>query len=155
MNPSITVRKAHEDDAASISQFNINMAWETEKKKLDEYTITAGVNSLFQKPEFGFYMVAESGDEIVATLMITHEWSDWRNGLFWWIQSVYVKPEFRRQGIYRSMYQRVIELAKNHPDVCGCRLYVEKENANAQKTYEALGMSETHYNMYEEVFGQK
>lgn len=152
MNSTITVRQASDDDAASIGQFNINMAWETEEKKLDESTITAGVQSLFQKPEYGFYMVAESGDEIVATLMITHEWSDWRNGLFWWIQSVYVKPEFRRRGIYRSMYQRVLELAKNHPDVCGCRLYVEKENVTAQKTYEALGMRETHYKMYEEVF---
>ncbi|WP_340105081.1 GNAT family N-acetyltransferase [Rhodohalobacter sp. 8-1] len=152
MSPTITVREASIGDATSISQFNINMAWETEAKELDRETITAGVKSLFQKPEYGFYMVAESGDEIVATLMITHEWSDWRNGLFWWIQSVYVKPEFRRQGIYRQMYQMVLEFAKNHPEVCGCRLYVEKENKIAQKTYKALGMEETHYKMYEEIF---
>lgn len=152
MNPSITVRKASEDDVTSISQFNIQMAWETERKELDKQTITAGVRSLFHKPEYGFYMVAETGNEIVATLMITHEWSDWRNGLFWWIQSVYVKPDYRRQGIYRSMYDAVLKLAKNHPEVCGCRLYVEKENITAQKTYKALGMSETHYKMYEEIF---
>lgn len=155
MKSSITVREATEDDAASISQFNINMAWETEEKRLDKSTITAGVKSLFQKPQYGFYLVAEKEGDIVATLMITKEWSDWRNGLLWWIQSVYVKPDYRRQGIYRSMYQRVLELAKNHPDVCGCRLYVEKENVTAQKTYEALGMNETHYKMYEEVFDEK
>lgn len=155
MNTSITVREAKVEDSSIISQFNVNMAWETESKKLDKKTISAGVESLFQKPEYGFYMVAESGTEIVATLMITHEWSDWRNGLFWWIQSVYVKPEFRRQGIYRSMYEAVLKLARNHPEVCGCRLYVEKENFTAINTYEALGMSETQYKMYEEVFGEK
>lgn len=155
MNSSITVREAIEDDAASISQFNINMAWETEERKLDKHTIAAGVKSLFQKPKYGFYMVAEKEGNIVATLMITKEWSDWRNGLFWWIQSVYVKPDYRQQGIYRTMYQRVLELAKNHLDVCGCRLYVERENVTAQKTYEALGMNETHYKMYEEVFREK
>jgi ribosomal protein S18 acetylase RimI-like enzyme len=152
MSQSITVREASEADADIISQFNINMAWETEEKKLDREKISAGVESLFLKPEYGFYMVAESGDEIVASLMITYEWSDWRNGLFWWIQSVYVKPEYRRQGIYRSMYKAVLKLASNHSDVCGCRLYVEKENISAQKTYEALGMSESHYKMYEEMF---
>lgn len=152
MNPTITVRKASIKDAASIGQFNINMAWETEAKELDKETIIAGVKSLLQKPEYGFYMVAEMDGEIVACLMITHEWSDWRNGLFWWIQSVYVVSEYRRCGIYRAMYETVLELAKNHPDVCGCRLYVERENVIAQKTYEALGMDETHYKMYEEIF---
>lgn len=84
--------------------------------------------------------------------MITKEWSDWRNGLFWWIQSVYVKPEYRRQGIYRRMYRFVKDLAENHPEVCGCRLYVEKENTVAQSTYSALGMTETHYKLFEEEF---
>ena len=152
MDKLITVREAIISDSDKISQFNINMAWETEEKKLDKEIISAGVISLFQKPEYGFYMVAEAGSEVAASLMITKEWSDWRNGLFWWIQSVYVKPEFRRQGIYRAMYEAVLKLAMNHPEVCGCRLYVEKENVKAQKTYESLGMTETHYKMYEEVF---
>jgi len=152
MNSTITIREATEADAAIISQYNINMAWETEGKKLNKKKITAGVKSLFNKPEYGFYMVAETEGEIVASLMITFEWSDWRDGLFWWIQSVYVISDHRRKGIYRAMYNAVLKLAINHPDVCGCRLYVENENINAQKTYEALGMSETHYTMYEEVF---
>ena len=152
MNPTFQVRKATPKDAESIIQFNIAMAMETENKTLKREEIEPGVNGLFEKPEFGFYMVAESEGKVVGSLMITYEWSDWRNGLFWWIQSVYVKPEFRRQGIYRAMYETVLKLATNHTDVCGCRLYVEKENTLAQKTYKALGMSETHYKMYEEVF---
>jgi len=154
MNKPITVRQASVSDSHNIAQFNVKMAWETEEKKLDKEIISTGVESLFQKPEYGFYMVAEADGEVVASLMITKEWSDWRNGLFWWIQSVYVKPEFRRQGIYRSMYETILKLATNHTDVCGCRLYVEKENTRAQKTYKALGMSETHYKMYEEVFSE-
>lgn len=152
MSQTITVRNATQSDAVSIAQFNISMALETEEKMLDKKTISEGVKSLLENPEYGFYIVAENGEEIVASLMITKEWSDWRNGLFWWIQSVYVKPDYRRQGIYRKMYESVLGLAKNHPEVCGCRLYVEKGNLTAQKTYEALGMTETHYKMYEEVF---
>jgi ribosomal protein S18 acetylase RimI-like enzyme len=154
MSHIITVRKANSSEASDIAEFNIAMAWETEEKKLSKETIYSGVKSLMDKPEYGFYIVAESDGETVASLMITKEWSDWRNGVFWWIQSVYVKPDFRRQGIYRKMYQTVLKMAENQPDVCGCRLYVEKENITAQKTYEALGMSETHYKMYEGVFGQ-
>lgn len=150
MNNKITIREARKTDSESIIQFNINMAWETEKKKLNRERITSGVNSLLQKSEYGFYLVAESENEIVGTLMITYEWSDWRNGLFWWIQSVYVKPEFRRQGVYRTMYENIQKLAVEQPEVCGCRLYVEKENKIAQQTYEKLGMTETHYMMYEE-----
>jgi len=151
MDKLITVREAIISDSDKISQFNINMAWETEEKKLDKEIISAGVISLFQKPEYGFYMVAEADGEVVASLMITKEWSDWRNGLFWWIQSVYVLPGYRRQGIYRRMYEAIMEMGNNEPGVCGYRLYVEKENSIAQKTYRSLGMEETHYKMFEEV----
>lgn len=154
MSHTITVRKANGNDARDIAEFNLAMAWETEEKKLNEETIHAGVKSLMDKPEYGFYIVAESDGKTIASLMITKEWSDWRNGLFWWIQSVYVTPDFRRQGIYRKMYETILKLAADQPDVCGCRLYVEKENIPAQKTYEALGMSETHYKMYEEMFDE-
>ncbi len=147
----MTIRKATESDSESIIEFNIAMARETENKILKRDEIEPGVTGLFQKPEYGFYIVAESGGTVVGSLMITFEWSDWRNGLFWWIQSVYVVPEHRRTGIYRRMYQKVKEMAANKPDVCGFRLYVEKENISAQKTYASLGMSETHYKMYEEV----
>lgn len=151
MSKSFTVRKAIKQDAADIARFNIAMALETENKVLKKIEIEPGVEALFVRPELGFYMVAESEEKVVGSLMITKEWSDWRNGVFWWIQSVYVIPEFRRKGVYRSMYQKIKDLAGENSDVCGFRLYVENENTIAQKTYTDLGMKETHYKMYEEM----
>ncbi len=127
------------------------MAWETEHKALPEAVILRGVQRLIEKPAYGFYLLAEIDNRIAGTLMVTTEWSDWRNGLFWWIQSVYVAPEFRRQGVYRALYDEVKKLATVQPDVCGFRLYVEKDNQTAQTTYEQLGMLETDYLMYEEM----
>lgn len=150
MSSKISVRKATPKDAESIIQFNIAMAMETENKTLKSEEIEPGVHGLFEKPEYGFYMVAESKGKVVGSLMITYEWSDWRNGLFWWIQSVYVIPESRRNGVYRTMYLTIKAMANKQDDVCGFRLYVEKENSSAQKTYNALGMNETHYKMFEE-----
>lgn len=152
MGRNISIRQATAADASDIAQFNIHMAWETEEKELNRERITSGVKSLMKSPEYGFYIVAETKSDTIASLMITKEWSDWRDGLFWWIQSVYVKPDYRRQGVYRSMYQFVKKLARNHPEVCGCRLYVEKDNSVAQSTYSALGMTETHYKLFEEEF---
>jgi len=151
MSNRTTVRKAKKSEAETLIQFNIAMALETEQKQLEKNKIGPGVKALFRKPEYGFYLVAEVQNRIVGSLMITKEWSDWRNSLFWWIQSVYVVPEYRRRGVYRMMYQKIRNLAKNNPEVCGCRLYVEKENIPAQKTYLNLGMSETHYKMFEEL----
>lgn len=151
MDNPVTVRKATSDDANSLIEFNIAMAMETEQKTLEREKIEPGVKALFDHPEYGFYLAAESEDRIVGSLMITKEWSDWRNGLFWWIQSVYVIPEFRRQGVYRSMYQTIQDMAKEQNGICGFRLYVEKENVSAQKTYRKLGMKETHYKMFEEM----
>lgn len=147
----IRCRIAEKTDAPAIIEFNKAMALETEAKTLDPELITAGVHSLFEKPELGFYLVAGAGGEVVGSLMITKEWSDWRNGLFWWIQSVYVVPEFRRKGVYRSMYQYVQEMAKSDDEICGFRLYVEKENSVAQKTYRNLGMEETRYKLFEQM----
>ena len=152
MNNSPIVRKAKKADTDTLIQFNIAMALETEQKYLEEDKIRAGVKSLFKKPEYGFYLVAEMDGQIAGSLMITKEWSDWRNGLFWWIKSVYVLPVYRRKGVYRSMYRKIHDMAKNRPGVCGFRLYVEKENKSAQATYSNLGMSETNYKMYEELF---
>ncbi len=152
MSDQLSVRKAFESDFETLVQFNIAMALETEQKHLSRSKIESGVKRLFQKPEYGFYLVAEADRRIVGSLMVTKEWSDWRNGLFWWIQSVYVLPEYRRRGVYRSMYQKVGKMAKNHPEVCGSRLYVERENFAAQQTYTRLGMSKTHYIMFEELF---
>ncbi|MBL7067341.1 MAG: GNAT family N-acetyltransferase [Candidatus Marinimicrobia bacterium] len=148
LNPSI--RKARINDAETIADFNIAMAKETEGKALGPVVIRAGVNSLFANPQYGFYVVAEVQNRIAGCLMITTEWSDWRNGLFWWIQSVYIHPDYRRKGIYRAMYSFVKESARQKPNICGLRLYVEKRNVSAQRTYTALGMAECHYKMFEE-----
>ncbi|MEP0356378.1 MAG: GNAT family N-acetyltransferase [Paraglaciecola sp.] len=125
------------------------MAFETEQKKLNETTLTKGVAALLEDKNKGFYLVAEQAGEIVASLMVTTEWSDWRNSEFWWIQSVYVIPKARRRGLYSALYNQVKMLAKKQ-DVCGFRLYVEKENLVAQKAYKSLGMNESHYLMFEE-----
>lgn len=147
---NLTIRKGSRSDASTIAGFNIAMAMETEGKKLAREKIESGVRGLMNNPDYGFYLVAEHDGHIVGSLMITYEWSDWRNGLFWWIQSVYVIPEYRRRGVYRTMYKKVKELAAGDPTVCGFRLYVEKENRAAQKTYRDLGMNETAYRMFEE-----
>ncbi len=129
------------------------MALETENRRLDPETVTAGVLSLLAAPSGGFYVVAEQGGAVVAGLMVTYEWSDWRNKWFWWIQSVYVIPSHRRQGVFKSLFERVKLMAQQRDDVCGLRLYVEQHNINAQATYTSLGMDETHYDMYEVEFG--
>ena len=149
MDP-VTIRRAEPRDAEAIARFNIAMALETEGKALDPAVISAGVEALLDNPALGFYLVAAAEAQVVASLMITTEWSDWRNGVFWWVQSVYVKPAFRRRGIYRQMYGAVKEMAQD-ANVCGFRLYVERENYRAQATYEALGMTETPYRMFEEL----
>lgn len=150
----IVIRRGQQVDWPELVDFNCRMAKETENITLDRTTVTKGVQSLLADGKMGFYIIAEStgadSPEIAGALMVTTEWSDWRNGLFWWIQSVYVRPEFRRQGIYRRLYAHVKQLAEDAGNVSGFRLYVEKENSAAQKTYTSLGMAETHYLMYEE-----
>lgn len=150
MHPNIHIRKAQAGDAATIAEFNIAMARETEDKALDRTVIIAGVRCLLENPQYGFYIVAESDGEIAGCLLITYEWSDWRNGLFWWIQSVYIHPAFRRRGIYRRMYGFIKELTQREPQVCGFRLYVDKDNRPARKTYRELGMTQTNYILFEE-----
>ncbi|MGB1309751.1 MAG: GNAT family N-acetyltransferase [Leucothrix sp.] len=150
-NPQYSIRQADVKDAEAIAEFNRLMAYETEHKTLLPQVILAGVNTMIANPSHGFYLVAEDGDNIAGSLMITTEWSDWRNGVVWWVQSVYVREDYRRQGIYRSLYDKVKALAEQDPAVCGFRLYVEKDNINAQKTYQSLGMIETDYLMYEEL----
>ena len=144
------IRSATPADIETIASFNEAMATETEGKTLDPATIRAGVRGLFARPDLGFYIVAEDGGRIVGQLMITYEWSDWRDGVFWWIQSVYVRPETRGKGVYRALHAHVRTMAKAAGGVCGFRLYVEKENAAAQETYRRLGMHETPYVLFEE-----
>jgi GNAT superfamily N-acetyltransferase len=133
-------------------KFEQAMAQETENKTLPTGTILAGVERMISDPSLGFYLVAEADGGPVGCLGITFEWSDWRNGLFWWIQSVYIDPSYRRQGVFGGLYAHVTELAKNATDVCGIRLYVEHDNTNAQQTYLSLGMVETHYKLLEVEF---
>ncbi|TNF88840.1 MAG: GNAT family N-acetyltransferase [Gammaproteobacteria bacterium] len=145
------IRQALVQDAAELTEFNISMARETEGIELIPEVIGAGVRAMIDNPQRGFYLVVELDNGIQASLMVTTEWSDWRNGMFWWIQSVYVRPQYRRQGLYRVLYERVRELAEQEPSVCGFRLYVERDNSVAQKTYSALGMNQTEYRIYEEL----
>jgi ribosomal protein S18 acetylase RimI-like enzyme len=151
MTETFHIRKATAGDADSIANFNAAMAFETEHKRLVPELIGAGVRRLLGDPSLGFYVVAEQAGEVVGCLLVTNEWSDWRNGLFWWIQSVYVVESARRQGVYRAMYDHIRGLAKADPGICGFRLYVEKDNAQAQRTYKSLGMAETDYLIYEEL----
>jgi len=148
----MNIRKANPADAVVIAEFNASIAEETEHRTLDRKILLRGVRALLKDPKKGVYFVAEMDGNLVGQLMITYEWSDWRNGNFWWIQSVYVRKEFRQQGVFRSLYARVEGLAKKRKDICGLRLYVERENERAQKTYETMGMKRTVYEMYEKEF---
>lgn len=146
------IRLATSLDVPALVAFNQAMALETEGKTLDAETLTKGVTAVFADAGKGFYVVAEDNGEILGGLMVTTEWSDWRNSWFWWIQSVYIRPEGRGQGIYSNLYEFVKQKASDNGGVCGFRLYVEKENEKAQAVYEKLGMQKTYYLMYEEPF---
>jgi ribosomal protein S18 acetylase RimI-like enzyme len=148
----MNIHIANFEDADLLVEFNRAMALETEGKQLAPDVLRSGVEAVFSDDKKGFYVVARSrDDQIVGSLMITFEWSDWRGKWFWWIQSVYILPEFRGRGIYRLLYEFVKETARDRQNVCGFRLYVEKENTNAQNVYEKLGMKPSHYLMYEET----
>lgn len=146
---SLTLRPGEWRDAEAIAGFNQAMAVETEGRALQPDRALAGAQRLLRDPALGFYLVAERAGEVVGCLMVTYEWSDWRNGHFWWIQSVYVAPHARRSGVFRALYRHVEEQVRRDPDVCGLRLYVEAANERAQATYAALGMERTHYLVYE------
>ena len=151
MNNEILIRIAKKDDAPALVEFNQAMALETEGKRLETNILQSGVEAVFDDDKKGFYVVAESENKIIGGLMITFEWSDWRDTWFWWIQSVYILPEGRGRKIYSRLYDFVKEKARARGDVCGIRLYVEKENEHAQKVYEKVGMEKSYYLMYEEM----
>ena len=149
MTPAI--RLATSADAAIIAEFNQRLAAETEDKTLPAQLIRPGVLALLADAERGRYFVAELEGRVVGQLMITYEWSDWRNGLFWWIQSVYVTPAARRNGVFSALYRHVAARARES-GACGIRLYVESANSPAQQTYRAMGMNNTTYRVMEEEF---
>ena len=157
MTHAFRIRPAHAADAGFIADWNAAMALETEGKTLDAATVRAGVAAGIADPRKSRYFVAMEDASIagaetigvpVGTLMLTTEWSDWRNGDWWWIQSVYVPAEHRRKGVFSALYRHVESLAKQTPGVVGLRLFVERGNENAQRTYEALGMRDEGYRLY-------
>ena len=152
---NVKIRNANLKDTGVIAEFNKAMALETENKILDYKVLLQGVTSVLKKPELGFYVVAELNNKVVGCLMITTEWSDWRNGVYWWIQSVYIHPEHRRCGIYSKMYEHIKIIAAENSQVCGFRLYVDQENEIAQQGYVSLGMKKTNYLLFEEIVSRK
>ena len=152
MRHRIVFRPATERDVATLARFNAAMAWETEQLRLSLPRLRAGVRAVLRKQTRGFYLVAESEGKVIGQLLITFEWSDWRNGVFWWIQSVYVVPTHRRRGIMRALFAEVRKRARRAGNVCGLRLYVEKKNKIAHQTYKKLGLGVTHYLVCEDDF---
>ncbi len=152
MTNAILIRLGTTDDVSALAQNHREMALETENKYLDVDTTLRGTHAVIDDPSKGFYLIAEREGAMVGQLLVTFEWSDWRSGVFWWIQSVYVLPDARRTGVYRTLYGHVLTAAKNAQNVCGVRLYVDKDNGKAQATYRAMGMHAAHYDMYEVDF---
>ena len=146
---SLRVRSATLDDLVTLADYNAAMAWETERKRLERGTLERGIAAVFEDPRRGYYLVAEIEDVPVGALLVTFEWSDWRNGDWWWIQSVYVAEHARRQGVFRALYREVERLSLATAGVVGLRLYVEWENTRAQATYASLGMQQAHYHMFQ------
>ncbi|OYT16791.1 MAG: GNAT family N-acetyltransferase [Bacteroidetes bacterium 4572_77] len=143
------IEKAQKTDAESIAQFQIDMAWETENMQLPKETIFNGVEAVFDRPNLGQYFVAKDGDKLLASLLITYEWSDWRNVQVWWIQSVFVQIEYRRKGVFTAFYNHLKDIVVKDKHIGGLRLYVDKTNVSAQKTYKKLGMNGEHYQFFE------
>src|SRR5262249_18861327 len=145
----IKIRPASLSDAPFIADCNRFLAQETEQRQLDLPRVSAGVRALLDDPAKGLYLIAETDGKPVGQLLITYEWSDWRNGNFWWLQSVYVVESFRGQGVFRALFQHVHELAKTRPEVCGLRLYMDADNARARQAYHRLGWLPTRYELFE------
>jgi len=148
----IEIRFARPADIETIAAHNRAMAKETEKRVLDEDTVLAGTRALMQDHTRGFYLLAELEGRVAGQLMVTFEWSDWRNGAFWWIQSVYVRPPSRGRGVFGALFEYLTTEARSREDICGLRLYAAADNQRAKKTYRALGMQPTRYELFELEF---
>jgi ribosomal protein S18 acetylase RimI-like enzyme len=154
MTALLHIRPAKIDDWQVIADFNTRLAAETEGKTLVPPTIAAGVKTLLSDARHGRYFLACFNTQVVGQMMHTREWSDWRNGEIWWLQSVYIHPDFRRRGVFRSLYRHVEHLAENTEGVVGIRLYVEQHNSKAMETYLSLGMIDAGYAVMERMFGK-
>lgn len=148
---SLLIRPATLADVPDLCAWNAAMAWETEHKRLDPARLQPGVAGVFAQPARGFYLLAERDGVAVGSLLVTTEWSDWRCGDFWWIQSVYVIEDARRYGVFRALYAAAAQRARESGAI-GLRLYVDIDNVAAQATYAGLGMQRCHYAMYETEF---
>mgnify|MGYP001221451066 CR=1 FL=1 len=152
----LKVRLARPEDVATIASFSAAMALETEGRRLNLDRLYDGTIALLESPDRGFFMVAEleqaDDRQLLGQLMITYEWSDWRNGAFWWIQSVYVDPAWRRRNVFRRMHETVMANAKTSPNICGVRLYVEESNGAAQAVYRKVGLTPSSYTVFETDF---
>lgn len=151
-SPGFLVRRVVTADLDTLVQFNAAMARETEGRALELGGLRDGVAAVLNDESLGFYIVAEESGTAVGQLLITTEWSDWRNAFFWWIQSVYVAPGFRRRGVYSSLHRHVTDQARREGNVCGLRLYVDRDNGAAQKTYTSLDMHWSNYQLWETNF---
>ncbi len=148
MSSEINIREAQKDDLTILVQNNQALAEETEALQLDVDLLREGIAQALNREEC-HYFVAEIAKKIVGQTMITYEWSDWRNGIIWWIQSVYVHPDYRKQGIFRTLFKHIENLAKTHPHVKALRLYVMHNNTAGQGTYQSLGMKDSGYIVFE------
>lgn len=152
----LIIRQATDADLEPLVAFSTAMAKETEGRNLDQARLREGTRSLLGSPAYGFFMVAETPvtdpPQLIGQLMITFEWSDWRNGVFWWIQSVYIDPAWRRRGVFRRLHDAIVSQAKADPKVCGIRLYVEQDNRTAQTVYQRVGLAKSAYKVYEKDF---
>lgn len=147
----IRIRRAQFEDWPTLAEFNRRLARETEGRELDPETVRAGVRAVLQRPSRGLYFVAESGSDVVGQVLCTHEWSDWRNGDLWWLQSVYVQVEYRQRGVFRRLWEHVLQAAEAEPEVVGLRLYVEHDNQTAIAAYQRLGWESAGYLVLERM----
>jgi GNAT superfamily N-acetyltransferase len=149
----ISIRKSSLKDIDVLVDFQMRLAAETESITLDPQIVKQGLEELFEEPSRGLYYVAESDGAVVGCHLITYEWSEWRNGNVWWLQSVYVRKDFRGKGVFKSMYDNLLRMIDQDPKILGLRLYVDKTNVTAQKVYSSLGMNGEHYTVYERMKG--
>lgn len=153
---NLVIRPARYEDVDTLVRFSAAMALETEGRRLDEARLRQGIQAVLDSPARGFYTVAELREPppgfVIGQLLVTFEWSDWRNATFWWIQSVYVDPAWRRQGVYRKMHETILQQARQLGNVCGIRLYVERDNAVAKAVYKKVGLMPSSYRIFEEDF---
>jgi ribosomal protein S18 acetylase RimI-like enzyme len=149
MHLDYAVRRAQWNDVATLSDFQVAMAWESEGITLDRTTVQRGIESFLQGPEEGSYYIVTHDLIPIGCAMVQHEWSDWRAKRLLWLHSVYVVPEFRRSGVFRTLYASLKEQVQNNPELAGIRLYVDKKNTQAEDTYRRLGMTDEHYKLFE------